>query len=102
MNSILENSGRHSRNLAYLGVAIGIGIPLLVEVISVSMQTFRAMFFQTLFVIYFISIPLGFMIFLYALILRQKLNLNKWYWWLLAIGWFLGAGFFFLNTFSRL
>jgi type II secretory pathway component PulF len=97
-----EKKERHSRNLAYLGFVIGIVIPSFTVILSVQMPELRAMFFEAFFVIYSISIPLGFIIFLYAFILRQKLNLNKWYEWCFATAWFLGASLFFLATFNRL
>ena len=76
----IQGQKRHLQNLTSLAVVIGIGIPVLIDIISVFIPALRAMFFELLFVVYTISIPLGFIIFLYTIFLRQKLTSMNVYW----------------------
>ena len=101
MNSVVEDKIRHTKNLTYFGVVIGIGIPVFDDIVFIFIPTLRAMLFEVFFVMYSVSIPLGFIIFLYSLFLRQKLKLMSGYWWVLALIWFLVAALLFLGTFNR-
>jgi hypothetical protein len=98
MKETFEDKKKHSQAALNLALLSGIILPIFITSISIWLPTFRAQYFYPFFFVYSVSLPLGFLIFLYSVIINPK---KSWYLWILVIAWFLIAMFFFLATFNR-